>query len=621
MPLFSQHTRPPQGADDPLARAPEPGAAAAALLKRYRPLETRGGGTFGTVEICLDTRLKRRVAIKRMPLASDEDALSGTPAETYATALAEARTASMLANAHIVSVIDFTFDRGYAYLVMEYVDGMSLEEFLAGVDGHSLTYDELAAVADALVQALSFAHENRALHLDVKPANILIDRKGDVKLADFGMARLSRAAGFGDARGGTIGYMPPEQLIGADVDERADVFALGAVLYEALCAEAPFRAETGAASIELIRKGPTDPRELLPDLPELAAEVLLAALSSAPEDRPASVEAFGERFLEGLGNPRAGRRSLAHIIAGLTSDEDPAAEPEGSADARPIVVDPDEGWLGSRTPHARRIVAGAVSGVSVAAASVRVLSLLGVASPLAGLVVAGALGATAAAAPQLGSALIAAGFLMAVAQSTELLPLLPVAFLLIALIASWWYVWGRTGIGASCAFVACVAAGTVLGNAWLAAGPVAVLAGYLASPGAAAASVGLGSAVAQLMVTASAAGGSLPIGDAAAAFADPHVIAGIAVASACAAAVSAISGILWSRHRDGRGAAPGAAVAAAAGIMVVLQLCLANPMENTSSQTLPFAAALGMGALSSIIWFICIYLMGYRKESSEGDRP
>ena len=92
---------------------------------------------------------------------------------------------------------------------MEYVDGMSLEEFLSQVEGNSLTYDEAACIADALVQAVAYAHENGVLHLDIKPANVLIDRSGHVKITDFGMATLTSAAGFGGARGGTIGYMPP----------------------------------------------------------------------------------------------------------------------------------------------------------------------------------------------------------------------------------------------------------------------------------------------------------------------------------------------------------------------------------------------------------------------------
>lgn len=264
------------------AAAPAPGATATSLLRRYRPLQTRAAGGFGSVEICLDSRLQRRVAIKRMPLASPD---AFAPAETVAQALTEARTASLLQHPHIVSVIDFTYDAAYAYLVMEYVDGMSLEEFLAAVDGHSLTYDEAAAVADALVQALSFAHENGVLHLDIKPANVLIDRNGHVKLTDFGMASLASAAGFGGARGGTIGYMAPEQLRGETVDERADVFSLAAVLYESLCATAPFRAATPADSEKRIERGVVFPSDLLPGIPQAAEEALLSALSPSP--RPA----------------------------------------------------------------------------------------------------------------------------------------------------------------------------------------------------------------------------------------------------------------------------------------------------------------------------------------------
>ena len=190
----------------PAMPAPDPaGTAQSTLLRRYRPLETRATGGFGSVEICLDRRLQRRVAIKRIPLTANG---AGIPAQTMASALAEARTAGMLAHPNIVSVLDFTFDAAYAYLVMEYVDGMNLAEFLARVDGNSLTYDEAACVADALVQALAHAHANGVLHLDIKPANVLIDRAGHVKLADFGMATLASAAGFGGARGGTIGYMP-----------------------------------------------------------------------------------------------------------------------------------------------------------------------------------------------------------------------------------------------------------------------------------------------------------------------------------------------------------------------------------------------------------------------------
>lgn len=161
MPLFSQHTA-RFSPDVPLE-----GTSSRELLKRYQPLETLATGGFGSIEICRDTHLRRRVAIKRIPLING----AGMPASDIMDVLREAHTAAMLQHPNIVQVIDFTHDTAYAYLVMEYVDGMSLAEFLHRVDGHSLTFGEAAAIADALGQALTFAHSNGVLHLDIKPAN------------------------------------------------------------------------------------------------------------------------------------------------------------------------------------------------------------------------------------------------------------------------------------------------------------------------------------------------------------------------------------------------------------------------------------------------------------------
>ena len=291
MPLFSQHTA-RFSPDVPLE-----GTSSRELLKRYQPLETLATGGFGSIEICRDTHLRRRVAIKRIPLING----AGMPASDIMDVLREAHTAAMLQHPNIVQVIDFTHDTAYAYLVMEYVDGMSLAEFLHRVDGHSLTFDEAAAIADALGQALTFAHSNGVLHLDIKPANVLIDHSGNVKLTDFGMARLSSAGGFGGSRGGTIGYMPPEQL---DIetgtgDERADVFALACVIYEGLCGSAPFMAATPADSLDRIIGGATYPSELIPHFPPGAEAALMSALSPMPQDRPNSIEAFCDQLLAG----------------------------------------------------------------------------------------------------------------------------------------------------------------------------------------------------------------------------------------------------------------------------------------------------------------------------------
>lgn len=594
---------------------PSSGATAAALLKRYRPLETRATGGFGSVEVCLDTRLQRRVAIKRIPLAAP---MSSTPTAVRSAALAEARTASMLQHPNIVSVIDFTYDNTYAYLVMEYVDGMSLEEFLAQVDGNSLTYDECACIADALTQALAFAHENGVLHLDIKPANVLIDHSGHVKLTDFGMATLTSAAGFGGARGGTLGYMAPEQLSGEMVDERSDIFSLAALLYESLCATAPFRAGTPADSLKRIEDGVVIPNLLLPDIPEATEDALLSALDPDPSGRPFSIDEFAESFLDGLGDAREGRRSLARIIARLTRDDEEEAPEEYRGAAWEL--DPAEGWWGSRTKRARTYTTGVICGISALVATAYLLASSGTIATAALAAAAAATGLAAFIAPQIGSALLACALVMTAAGATEVLPLLATLLVLCPLFAGWWYVWGRTHAASSAVVAVCMAAALATGSTPAALVLASPLATYLLPPVAAAASCVMGAFLAQLAVAAHAAGGALPGSVALSALAEPRVLVAVIILAALAALASMGLERAAARAANGRGQSLVWGVCAAVGIVVLLLFWLANPMENTPLGLAGPVTALGAGALSTIILGICVYLFGYRKESSEGDR-
>ena len=609
-------SRAPHGGRSPIAPPPAAGSAASSLLKRYRPLETRAAGGFGSVEICLDSRLQRRVAIKRMPLASPD---ARTPLETTATALAEARTASMLQHPNIVQVIDFTYDSAHAYLVMEYVDGMTLEEFLQQVEGHSLTYDEAACIADALVQALSFAHENGVLHLDIKPANVLIDRNGHVKLADFGMAMLASAAGFGGARGGTIGYMPPEQLNGEQVDERSDIFALAAVLYESLCATAPFRAGTPADSLDRIIRGVLYPSDLLPDIPEAAEQALLDALSPSPYDRMPSVAEFGDAFLARLGNPREGRKSLARIITRLTSDDaEDALDPTDGRGERVWELDPDEGYLGSRFPRAREYALGAVTGVAVAAVSWALLGDLQVGGAAVRAITAAGIGVGAGIAPQIGSALALAGWLMLIVNSTPLFEVLPLAVLAFCLMAAWWFVWGRLHPAASTVLVACAALGLAAGDAMILAPASAVIGGFFLTPSVAAS--GAGAAFAQLLVTSHLQAGTLGSLDALMALATPAFLIPAAGAVLIAAGTSWALTRTWVNRQEGRPAYPLTALYLLIPLCAVACRYLAHPMEISAVAPADAAVALGLGGLSSILVWLCIFALGYKRDFSEGDR-
>ena len=608
MPLFSQHT--PRAT---VHEAPSP-QAAATLLRRYRPLETRATGGFGSVEVCLDSRLQRRVAIKRIPLATEGGIVS---ANATAAALAEARTASMLAHPHIVSVIDFSYDDSFAYLVMEYVDGLSLEEFLAQVDGHSLTYDEAACIADALTQALSFAHENGVLHLDIKPANVLIDHNGHVRLTDFGMATLASAAGYGGARGGTIGYMAPEQLNGSIVDERSDIFSLAAVLYEALCGEAPFRAATPADSLARIESGVTPPAELLPDIPEGSEHALLAALMPAPEARCRTVEEFADNFLDRLGNARAGKKSLARMIAHMTADDTVAAPDIDEED--PVETDPELGYLGTRYPAARRVLEGALSGVSVAFCSYAIFATMGLSTMPAALA-AVAIGAAAGAAAQIGSALVLTGLLFMIVNATPPVSVLPAATLLLAGGISWWLVWGRTDAHASTALVmACAAANLSAGH--MEPGLVAAaLAGILCTPGTSCPSIAFGMVAGRLLCCAIGNGGALDAGTLGGALANLPFIATTVCASVGTWSLSRLVDRACE-HYETSGSPAGLPIVCILPLLAAaLALCLGRPMEITSLKPEYVASYAGAGILSSIICWIVLYLFGFKRPIAESDR-
>ena len=616
MPLFSPHSV--RLAQD----ASITGTTSVTLLKRYRPLETLATGGFGSVEICLDSHLRRRVAIKRMPLMAEP----GMPATAVGDALTEAYTAAMLQHPNIVQVQDFTYDSAYAYLVMEYVDGMSLADFLAKVDGNSLTFDEAAAIADGIGQALAFAHSNGVLHLDIKPANVLIDRAGHVKLTDFGMARLSSAGGFGGSRGGTIGYMPPEQLDieSGTLDERADVFALACVLYEGLCGTAPFRAATPAESLDRIIGGATWPSELIPRIPESAEAVLMAALSPMPQDRPASVEGFCDRFLAGLGSIREGRRSLERMVAELMSDEDAEeADDASGCEQAEIEVDPALGWAGTRWPDARRRAVRGLSGISCAAVSFLIMRAMGV-TPVPGvLAAAAAIGVAAGLAPQIGSAIAVVGFCVMCANATVaaegVLQMLPVVSVVFALAAGWWIAWGRATPAASSVLTCTLAAAAVCGDAYTSAGIAVALGAYLLPPGAAAAATGAGALIGRLLTCALGRGGVLGLTDIPAALGDAGLIAGIALASGA----SALASLLLERHAR-RAAEDGGNVFAVLAVAVAgaggaLTMCLAHHMEIASLQPSAAASAAAAGILSSILLGICLFLLGYQRTQTESD--
>jgi serine/threonine-protein kinase len=240
------------------------------ISDRYRLEEKIGSGGMSTVYRAFDPMLERWVAIKLMhrDISSDPDQL-----ERFRR---EARAVAQLNHPHVVTVIDAGEDEGAPYIVFEFVEGETLKERIKRLG--RLPVAEAVAYAIEIGRALECAHQNRLVHRDVKPQNVLIDPDGRAKVTDFGIARSLEAHGL-TATGrvlGTTDYVSPEQALGHDVTEQSDIYSLGVALFEMLTGEPPFRAET---QVGVAMKHVKDP---LPDVQRLRPEIS-AALAAVVE--------------------------------------------------------------------------------------------------------------------------------------------------------------------------------------------------------------------------------------------------------------------------------------------------------------------------------------------------
>jgi serine/threonine-protein kinase len=421
--------------------ADEPAEQRPLLFDRYRLLERRATGGFGEVDVSWDTRLQRRVAIKKMPLRAPES--PATPLSTVDEALAEARTSCLLSHPNIVTMFDFESDGQNAYLVMEYVDGLSLAELLQRVEGGVLVYDECAYVLSALGSALEYAHENGVLHLDIKPANVFIDRSGAVKLGDFGMATLASAAGYGGARGGTVGYMAPEQLLGETVDERSDVFSLAVIAYQMLTGRNPFAAASAEESLALVEKGARPLSKFEEELAGPVETAVAQALEPNPSFRTTDVASLVGGVVPSLGSAAEGKESLASIMRQVDDDDGEVAAPR--QEPRPL--------LSERAPWLAGALERALAAMVCGWLAFRLAPGLRLETTLpAGLIVGGVACVGAAAVPALGSALVLVELVAVIAlggSGAQAAPLLLAGGVAVAG-AMWWGLAGRRGLlGAS----------------------------------------------------------------------------------------------------------------------------------------------------------------------------
>jgi len=248
-------------------------------ISHYKILEKIGEGGMGVVYKAEDTKLRRTVALKFLPpeLMRNQEAKERL--------IQEAQAAAALDHANICTVFEINESDGKTYISMAFIEGQSLKEKIAG---DPIKIEEALDIAIHTAEGLNEAHENGIVHRDIKPANIMLTKKGQVKIMDFGLAKLTWGVDLTKTATimGTVAYMSPEQASGEKVDHRTDIWSLGCVLYEMLAGQRPFQSTHDQAAIySILNEEPEPIASLRKDLPVGFEMILYACLQKDPRNR------------------------------------------------------------------------------------------------------------------------------------------------------------------------------------------------------------------------------------------------------------------------------------------------------------------------------------------------
>ncbi|HEX9916713.1 MAG TPA: FlgO family outer membrane protein [candidate division Zixibacteria bacterium] len=284
-------------------------------ISHYRILEKLGEGGMGVVYKAQDTKLDRLVALKFLPQHLTSDL---TEKERF---VHEAKSASSLSHPNITTIHEIDEFEGQMFIVMEYCEGKTLKEV---IEKEALSIKKVLGIAIQICEGLAMAHKKDIVHRDIKSDNIMLTKEGQVKITDFGLAKLKGATKLTQTRStlGTAAYMSPEQASGEEVDQRSDIFSFGVVLYELLTKQLPFKGEHQAAIVySIINEEPQPVARYNNQVSSKLEDMVFKALAKEKEERYQHIDDL-------LADLRREKKSLDYVKTGQIPKEAIAPKPK-----------------------------------------------------------------------------------------------------------------------------------------------------------------------------------------------------------------------------------------------------------------------------------------------------